>query len=240
MVNKQKIRPALVNSALQKLTKISPFYSNITIDNEWEDLSEQPDPVLWRLLTDKNAEKSHKSDQTNSDDDIDGNDKFKERELKEASHLFQQSCIIIAPGEGQIPVSFNWEPNWEAIAFPKGYSTGRSHFNEEREIPITTKITKYGHVRLKHCVDRFAANPRYIFHVLDWIERKAVASSVRFAERKQFQCKSNVGQLVNHDNVRKMISDDQIFYSLEKRRGTPQFIHNMLLDVLAKTRQFGV
>ena len=96
------------------------------------------------------------------------------------------------------------------------------------------------HVRLKHCVDRFAANPRYIFNVLDWIERKVVASSVRFAQRKQFQCKSIVGQLVNHDNVRKMISDDQIFYLLEKTRGTPQFIHNMLLDVLAKTRQFGV
>ena len=41
VVNKQQIRPALVNSALQKLTKINPFYSNATIDNEWEDLSEQ-------------------------------------------------------------------------------------------------------------------------------------------------------------------------------------------------------
>ena len=79
MVNKQQICPALVNSALQKLTKINPFYSNITIDNEWENLSEQSDPVLWRLLTDKNARESNNSDQTGSDDDIDGNDRFKER-----------------------------------------------------------------------------------------------------------------------------------------------------------------
>ena len=41
VVNKQQIRPALVNGALQKLTKINLFYSNITIDNEWEDFSEQ-------------------------------------------------------------------------------------------------------------------------------------------------------------------------------------------------------
>ena len=46
VVNKQQIRPTLVSSALQKLTKINTFYSNTTIDNEKEDLSEQPDPVL--------------------------------------------------------------------------------------------------------------------------------------------------------------------------------------------------
>ena len=46
VVNKQEIRPALVNSALQKLSKINPFYSNFTIDNEWKDLSEQSGLML--------------------------------------------------------------------------------------------------------------------------------------------------------------------------------------------------
>ena len=53
--------------------------------------------------------------------------------------------VNIAPGEGQIPVCFTTEPNWEVLAFPKDFSTGRKHFNEERE--------------LKCCDDRFAANP---------------------------------------------------------------------------------
>ena len=128
--------------------------------------------------------------------------------------------VNIAPGEGQIPVSFTSEPNWGALAFPKDYSTGRNHFNEEREIPITP--SKYVHTRLKCCDDRFASNPQYIFHALDWIERNAAASSVNFPERKQFQSEINVGQLVNHDNVRKMISDDQIFSSV-KNRGTCQY-----------------
>ena len=39
--------------------------------------------------------------------------------------------VNIVPGEDQIPVSFTLEPNWDALAFPKGYSTGRNHFNEE-------------------------------------------------------------------------------------------------------------
>ena len=56
VVNKQQICPALFNTALQKLAQINPFYSNIIIHNEWEYLIEQSDLVLWKLLTDKNAE----------------------------------------------------------------------------------------------------------------------------------------------------------------------------------------
>ena len=104
-------------------------------------------------------------------------------------------------------------------------------------MPITP--SKYVHARLKFCDDRFASNPQYIFRALDWIGRNAVASSVHFAERKQFQNEISVSQLVNHNNVRRMISDDQIFSSF-KNRGTPQYFHNMLVDSLAKIRQFGV
>ena len=96
------------------------------------------------------------------------------------------------------------------------------------------------HTRLKCCDDRFAASLQYIFHALDWIERNTVASSVHFTERKQFQNEISVGQLVNHDNVRRMISDAQIFSSFKNIRGTPWYFHNMLLDILAKIRQFGV
>ena len=45
---------------------------------------------------------------------------------------------------------------------------------------------------------------------------------------------------MNHNNVRRMISDDQIFSLFKNIRGTPQYFHNMLLDVLVKIRQFGV
>ena len=129
VVNKQQICLASVNSALQNLTKINPLYSNITIDNEQEDLSERSYPVLWRFLIDKNARESNNSDQTDGDNDIDGNDKFKERELRESSSPFptvmynidgpnisSSEIVNIAPGEGQIPVSFTSEPNWEALA----------------------------------------------------------------------------------------------------------------------------
>ena len=190
--------------------------------------------MLWKLLTDKKASEYNNSDQTDSDDDIEANDKFKELELKEFSSPFStviynvngpnispSEIVNIAPGEDKILVSFTSEPSREALAFPKDYSTGRNNFNEERKIPTPSK---------KCCDDRFAANSQYISHALNWIERKAVASSVHFEERKQFQSEINVCQLVNYDNVRQIISDDQLFSSFKNIRGTPQYFHNMLLN----------
>ena len=129
------------------------------------------------------------SDQTDSDDDRDGNDKFKKRELKESSRPFPammynvdgsnispSEIVNIAPGEGQIPVSFTLEPNQEATEFPKTCSAGRNNLIEERQIPITP--SKFVHVRLKCFDDRFAANPQYIFHAL-------VASSAHFAQKER-------------------------------------------------------
>ena len=100
------------------------------------------------------------------------------KELKESSshfptamynvdgpNIFPNEIVNIAPVEGEIPVSFTSEPNWEASAFLKDYAAGRNHFNEEREIPITP--SKYVHARLKCWDDRFASNSQYIFHALD-------------------------------------------------------------------------
>ena len=109
--------------------------------------------IIWKLLTDKNtdmnARESNNCGQTDKDD-IEGNDKFKERELKESfsslptvmenvdkPNIPPSEIVNTAPGESRILISFTLEPNWEALAFPKDYSTGRNYFNDEREIPIT-------------------------------------------------------------------------------------------------------
>ena len=84
---------------------------------------------------------------------------------RDGPNIYPKEMVNIASGECQIPISFTSEPNWEAHAFPKDYSTGMNHFNEEREIPITP--SKYVHTRLECGDDRFAANPQNIFHALD-------------------------------------------------------------------------
>ena len=42
----------------------------------------------------------------------------------DGSNKSSSEIVNIAPGEGQILVSFTSEPNWEALAFFKEYSTG--------------------------------------------------------------------------------------------------------------------
>lgn len=108
---------------------------------------------------------------------------------------------------------FTSEHDWEALAFPKDYSSARNHFYEEREILITP--SEYVHAWLKCCDDRFSANPQYICHALDCIQRNAVASSIHLAEREQLQSEINIGQLMSKDSVKLMISDDQILSYLK-------------------------
>ena len=48
----------------------------------------------------------------------------------------------------------------------------------------------------------------------------------------------NAGQ-VNSNNVRRTLWDDQIYASFKNVKGTPQYGHNMKLDILMKVRHFG-
>ena len=156
---------------------------------------------------------------------------------KEGPSISVNQIVNVAPGEGQIPVSFSSEPDWEALCYIKEYPTAENHFNANREVPIT--VSKYIHARLKSCDDRFASNPHYIFQSLEWVERTAIGASIHFAERKQHQRDINAGQLTSQESVSQALANDLIFASFKNIRGTPQYFHNMSLDVLAKCRQFG-
>ena len=100
-------------------------------------------------------------------------------------------------------------------------------------MPLTP--SKYAHARLKSTDDRFASNPQYIFHLLDWVEKEAISSSISIAERKHNQGELTAGQ-VNSNNFMKFLSENQLFASFKDVRGTPQYWNKMLLDVLAKVR----
>ncbi|XP_066930030.1 uncharacterized protein [Clytia hemisphaerica] len=266
-VNKQNIRPASVANALEKF-EINKFYENVVPNSKWEDESLRSDPELWRLLTDKNAKPQ--DDESDSDDNIEGNNNDLEKQISDkgssqptllynidgamissneaveithrqslSSEISSDQIVNIAPCENELPVSFYSEPDWEALAFPGHYPDAKNYFNSPRERKITP--IKYAHARLKSLDDRFASGPQYIFNALHWTESSNVASAISFSQQKHFQGDITAGRLRNPDNIKQMISDDQIFQnSFKNIRGTPQWCHNMMLDVLAKCRVFGV
>ena len=43
----------------------------------------------------------------------------------------------------------------------------------------------------------------------------------------------------NRDTFRSLLSDAELYSSFKSIRGTPQYFHDMMLDVLAKVRQYG-
>ena len=55
-VNRQNIRPTLVNKALNKLKGVNPLYKDVHIDETWESVSKENDLSLWKMLTNENAE----------------------------------------------------------------------------------------------------------------------------------------------------------------------------------------
>ena len=92
----------------------------------------------------------YNNDKTDSYDEIEDKNKFKERELKEPSSHFPNvvhnidgpnisvcEIVNIAPGKCKMLVFFTSEHNWEGLALPKDYSTGTNLFTEDRTILIT-------------------------------------------------------------------------------------------------------
>ena len=75
--------------------------------------------------------------------------------------------VNIAPGEGQMPLSFISKLDYTNVSFVKNYSNGEKHFNTRGKVRIM--LSKYLHFRLKYCDDRFASGLQYIFQTLDWI-----------------------------------------------------------------------
>ena len=246
--SKTNIRPAAVNAALKKLMEVNHLYKSISISSCWESISEESDPELWKLLTtdDEFTIENANNPETDSDDEIEGNDASKEKSQIPYPTVFHnthgpnvtsEKVLEIAPGEGQIPVSTYNEPNWEALSFVKQYSQGRYHFNWER--PQKISPSKYVHARLKSCDTRFASDPQYIFQCLNWIEQETIRNTINFTERKRRQHSLTVGDIQNNNFFQGMISDAELYASFKSIRGTPQYFKEMMLDVLAKVRQFG-
>ena len=265
-IEEQHIQPALVNAALRKLKEVNHFYKNVEISQSWEQVSELTDRELWDMLTksDDIIDDVYVEDlDSNLDTDLDetSNENENEITMQEADDtngttfkdmvifptvlheidgvdISVERIVNIAPAEGQIPVSTFSEPNWEALAYVKQFSEGNFHYGTTRDVKITA--SKYAHARLKCADNRFASDPQYIFGMLNWIERETISSTIHFAGMKRRQAGPiQAKDIQNRDTFRSLLSDAELYSSFKSIRGTPQYFHDMMLDVLAKVRQYG-
>ena len=246
---RQTISPKKVNDALLWLKENNPLYANIQYDENWEKKMQESDPELWSILTEDIVEKNIHTQPAIVDSDSDDDE---EREqihkpglpypsvIQNANgpDISSEDIVQIAPGEGKIPINRSVIPDCEALAFPKLFSTGQFHLNTTREKRITP--LKYFQSRVKSKDSKFASDPRYVYFATDQIQRDAIHNSINFSQRKSKNVDISAGQLKDPQNVRKMISDEEMFTLFKKIRGTPYFYKDMQYDVFGKIRFFGI
>ena len=262
--HQQFIRPQNVNTALQYLKAHSPFYVDVTVNETWENFTTQQTPefTLPSALQQQNkcSDFSKEDPNVRNDDPIlDSEDEVDETNPPEIVELLRQKASInsnttcirpfcgpevstkdvlnLAPAEGQRPIPPYKEPNWEAMAFPNLFPSGKNTLNTERKMKISRK--KYFKARLLHKDGRFAESSEYIFQVLDFLEREELQSNITITSRKSYHQDITAGQLKDPNRLQRLINDDQVFASFKNIRGTPQYWQQMQLDMLAKLRQLG-
>ena len=98
------------------------LYANVRIDNSWENLSKDSDPVTWNMLTNPKADIL--SDETDTEDEKENTRQTIEKRTTmncfptalqrvDGPSIDTNEILNIVPSEGQIPVSARSEPNWE-------------------------------------------------------------------------------------------------------------------------------
>ena len=129
---------------------MNPLYQNILIDPSWENVSQESDSELWNILTDENH-RHVEGEIDDSDEDTEGNDHAYEKEVQDSVlplptvlHNIEDPSVSpaqvlnIAPGEGQIPVSFITELSLWKISFWQYCQ--RSAYNTISKYPSSFKM----------------------------------------------------------------------------------------------------
>ena len=118
--------------------------------------------------------------------------------------------IIIAPGEGNQPISVLNEKFCEESAHPHLFPPGRYGYQIEREIPLSP--SKYFNQRLLHYSQKFAADSDYIFFEQSVLQKVQLSSEINIAMKKVISNNLTAGMLSKNfkQRVKELIAKDKV------------------------------
>ena len=220
-VNKSKVL-----NALQYLKQNNKWYSDVTIDNNWENSFSQNNDIHeddvevedsaideHMLPKDPNPEENNPIDSLH-DQPLHKNDVEDDSEerlcgiqldtcLQPANigqDLLDQcfdEILCCAPCEGNSPVSILKDESNEAKCFPSLFPKGQPTFHDGRSENIT--LGRYLQNRLMHVDNRFAQNTDYIFYAQYIYEMQQVLSQVSIALRQGSNRKDDFSSITASD-----------------------------------------
>ena len=149
-----------------------------------------------------------------------------------------REIICVAPAEGERPLGFMTDPNFEAMCNPDKFPYGNGTFSSERPRKLTYR--KYFNQRLLDVDGRFAKDLDYLFVAQYIVEAKQVYDdSNNFIWRqkpsRQFTASQARDQTVLNQHVRK----DKAYSFMKNIRGSPPYYQRTFYDLLAMIRQLG-
>ena len=153
--------------------------------------------------------------------------------------LFRSESILLAPAEGNKPVSLFHEPLIEAKSFPSLFPNGNHTYDAERDVSISR--CDYYKARIFSADPRFAANTNYIFFAQYAYECEKLLSSISINLRKGSDAsKINRAMLADPNYLKTFLKSDQGFKFFEPVRGSPEFWKKNMLNLFACLRNLGL
>ena len=192
-----KVRPEKIWNALQFLKEHNPLYSNININENWEEACEQSD--LWQFIAGRKTTEEEQVDsemmETQPDQDNSASLNHLDQHLEEADQAVADgyaevtlqpfsSCLqkedveaatfCLAPGEGQKPKHIIMDESFEQLSFPDLFPFGKGAFSSQKDRSRKLNLRRYYNQWLLNLDGRFAANIEYLLAVQYATELKQV------------------------------------------------------------------
>ena len=155
----------------------------------------------------------------------------------ESETVIQNNGLIMAPGEGQKPISF-YSKDCEYLAFPKLYC-GRSFNKVNRKSLTISELAKY---KLRYYDRRFAECPQILFFLLRQKQIENLRRSINIVLKKRDPTfkELKVGDLLNKQTIDKLIRSDEAYKILSQDRTSPVYWEKRMKDLMAMIRQLGI
>ena len=142
----------------------------------------------------------------------------------------RQPPVAVAPGEGKVPHSLTSDENWDVLAFPKLYPTGKFGLHHPRNHSTRKNLTyqEFFQQRLCNVDPRWRQHAPFVFAALYCIERRSLEKAMSISYRRGKVGKD--GKLTNLEDAC-CIFDNQ--------PGSDKYWLKRRYEVLAKLEQLG-
>ena len=151
----------------------------------------------------------------------------------------ENAIMAIAPAEGEKPLSFFFDKDFEVLSNPDKFPLGKGAFSTERPIKLTYR--RYFQQRLLNQDGRFSQDLDYLFTAQYIVEAKQIFDDMNcYIWRQRPQDSSLTAREVRDPrSFAQYVRKDKAYRFLKNVRGSPPYFQRTLYELLAMVRQFG-